>query len=226
MSERALDALVGFTSLLGGAAILTISNLAIPEDGNLPLAALAPMLYGIARLAPVIISSSIKLSELVTSARAGNRLHPTPRQRTPIARRVTSLAAWIAGPARDMKNAWLAHLAGDLDSGIRLTRWQRTKASTGFLRAALMYRLTDLCAPLIWVLRKDSRVNGLIALIVGAQALYITGCGGFPAFVTDVPEPCAITAGALYLFLRWLRGPLQVDVITAQQRAQANPPRD
>ncbi|MEV7616194.1 hypothetical protein [Streptomyces sp. NPDC089799] len=146
--------------------------------------------------------------------------------RAPLARGTTSLAAWLAGSERDMRNAWLAHLAGDPDAGITLTRWQRAKAAGGFVRAALVYRLTDLCAPLIWVLRKDSRVNGLITFIVGGQALLIVKGAeeAMQALMTEVPEPCLITAGALYVFLRWLRGPLQVDVIPAEPKAKAQMP--
>lgn len=75
--------------------------------------------------------------------------------------------------------------------------------------AAVRFRLHDLArpcwVPVDWLLSKDSRTNGFIAAIVGAQAIYIVDDGGIPALVTEVWEPCGILGAGLYVLACWLR---------------------
>ncbi|MGE6733023.1 hypothetical protein ACQKIP_19380, partial [Streptomyces sp. NPDC059900] len=51
----------------------------------------------------------------------------------------------------------------------------------------------------------EQRTNTLIALVVGAQAVYIVGDDGLAALVTEIWEPCGILGGAMYVLARWLR---------------------
>ncbi|MDO0931310.1 hypothetical protein QQY66_06300 [Streptomyces sp. DG2A-72] len=141
----------------------------------------------------------------VQYARAGGWETMRPR-----ARRAVSLATWIAGPQRShLCEEWTAILAGDPDSDVFLSSWQRLMLALGFLIAAIRMRASDLVRPLWrpvdWLLSQDSRTNGFIASIVGAQAIYIVDDGGIPALVTEVWEPCGILGAGLYVLARWLR---------------------
>ncbi|MDQ1049134.1 hypothetical protein QFZ76_007370 [Streptomyces sp. V4I2] len=79
-------------------------------------------------------------------------------------------------------------------------------------------RLHDLAAPLWhpvdWLLSKDSRTNGFIATVVGAQAIYIVDDGGLPALVTEIWEPCGILGAGLYVLARWLRRVRGIELAT------------
>ncbi|MFD7291818.1 hypothetical protein ACFV9W_00895 [Streptomyces sp. NPDC059897] len=87
-------------------------------------------------------------------------------------------------------------------------------------------RLSDMGAPfwtpVDWLLRAERRTNTLIALVVGAQAVYIVGDGGLAALVTEIWEPCAILGGALYVLARWLRRVRGIELATVR----SEPPPD
>ncbi|WP_307677742.1 hypothetical protein [Streptomyces sp. V4I2] len=65
-----------------------------------------------------------------------------------------------------------------------------------------------------WLLSKDSRTNGFIATVVGAQAIYIVDDGGLPALVTEIWEPCGILGAGLYVLARWLRRVRGIELAT------------
>ncbi|MFI8878947.1 hypothetical protein [Streptomyces sp. NPDC055243] len=138
-----------------------------------------------------------------------------------VPRRAMSLAAALAGRRRPHLRAdWAAVLAGDPESGQTLSSWAQLRLSFGFLGAAIRMRLSDLCGPLWvpveWLLRVERRTNTAIALVVGAQSVYIVGDGGLPALVTEIWEPCAILGGALYVLARWLRRIREIELAAAR----------
>ncbi|MFJ4821086.1 hypothetical protein [Streptomyces sp. NPDC088801] len=132
---------------------------------------------------------------------------------------VTRLAAWVAGGRRDLCPVWLADLAGDPEAGITLSAGDRRRLAAGFVVAAARMRLHDMFGwawtPLDWLLSKDSRTNGFIATVVGAQAIYIVDDGGIPALVTEIWEPCGILGAGLYVLARWLRRVRGIELATA-----------
>ncbi|MFF0014582.1 hypothetical protein [Streptomyces sp. NPDC005374] len=122
-----------------------------------------------------------------------------------------------------MLEPWRAHLAGDPKSGVVLTVSQQRRYALGFGMAAIRYRLRDTARPVWrpvdWLLSMDSRVNGLIATVVGAQAIYIVDDGGIPALVTEIWEPCGILGTGLYVLTRWLRRLRGIELATTQPPA-------
>ncbi|MEU5976356.1 hypothetical protein [Streptomyces sp. NPDC047315] len=122
---------------------------------------------------------------------------------------LSGFAAVLAGRHRDMRQVWLADLAGDPENDFILTPWQRRRMAAGFVVAAVRMRAHDLLgwvwAPVDWVLLTDRRRNAAITVIVGAQAVYIVGDGGLEGLVTEVWEPCGIAGAALYVLSRFLR---------------------
>ncbi|WP_446039755.1 hypothetical protein [Streptomyces sp. SID1121] len=138
---------------------------------------------------------------------------------------VTALAARLAGRRRSyLRTEWLAHLSGDPENGVVLSSRQRRRYAFGFLVAALRLRLADVARPcwrpVDWLLGKEARTQGFIALVVGAQATYIVGRGGLIALVTEVWEPCGILGAALYVLTRWLRR------VRGGELADQSPPPD
>ncbi|MBB3075573.1 hypothetical protein [Streptomyces violarus] len=126
-----------------------------------------------------------------------------------------------------MLGQWRAHLEGDPESGVTLTPWQQRRYAAGFLIAALRMRARDLLCPLWrpvdWLLSKDSRTNGVIATVVGAQAIYIVDDGGIPALVTEIWEPCGILGAGLYVLARWLRRVRGVELATPSSPRDDHP---
>jgi hypothetical protein len=92
--------------------------------------------------------------------------------------------------------------------------------AAGFVVAAIRMRLHDTLGwtwrPVEWLLFKDSRTNGFIATVVGAQAIYIVDDGGIPALVTEIWEPCGILGTGLYVLARWLRRVRGIELATVQ----------
>lgn len=124
---------------------------------------------------------------------------------------LTATAVRLVGSRRrHLLQEWQAHLAGAPEEGVVLTPGERRRYAAGFVLSALRMRLHDIAHPLWrpvdWLLTKDSRTNGFIAAVVGAQAIYIVGDGGIPALVAEVWEPCGILGAGLYVLARWLRG--------------------
>ncbi|MEE1834924.1 hypothetical protein [Streptomyces sp. SP17KL33] len=144
------------------------------------------------------------------------RRHQVPRR---IARRATSLAARLAGPRRaHLRDEWAAILAGEPERGVTLSSWRQFCFALEFLVASMRMRLYDLAAPMWhpidWLLSKDSRTNGCIATVVGAQAIYIVDDGGIPALMTEIWEPCGIFGAGLYVLARWLRRVRGIELAT------------
>ncbi|MEV8314056.1 hypothetical protein AB0Q95_07755 [Streptomyces sp. NPDC059900] len=124
--------------------------------------------------------------------------------------RAVDVASFIVGRRRGhLRGEWAAILAGDPESGRLLLNPVQVRLAFGFIWAAVRMRVRDLCTPLWrpldWVLRIEQRTNTLIALVVGAQAVYIVGDDGLAALVTEIWEPCGILGGAMYVLARWLR---------------------
>ncbi|MFF3398267.1 hypothetical protein ACFYW6_07110 [Streptomyces sp. NPDC002659] len=146
------------------------------------------------------------------------------RQRSRSALRITSMAAHLAGCRRGLRNAWFADLAGDPENGLALTPREQRHLAAGFVMAALRMRAHDLLGglwrPVDWLLVVETRTQGLIAAVVGAQAIYIVRDGGLSALVTEVWEPCAILGGGLYVLTRWLRRVRGIELA-----GRAEPPR-
>lgn len=148
-----------------------------------------------------------------------------PRPSAHRAQRVAMLAAAIAGERRShLRDEWIAILSSGPDLEVSLSHAERQRLARGFVLAALRMRLRDLAAPLWypvdWLLSKDSRTNGFIATVVGAQAIYIVGHGGIPALVTEVWEPCGALGAGLYVLMRWLRRVRGIELATV------SPPTD
>lgn len=136
-------------------------------------------------------------------ARMQNAAQPTPR-------RTLHLATAIAGQRRvHLRDEWAAVLAGDPDNGLVLTSRQRLCLVIGFLFAAVRFRARDavrpLWAPVDWVLSVQSRSETSIALVVGAQVIYIAWSDGVHALLTYGWGWCGGCGGALYVLTRWLR---------------------
>lgn len=124
--------------------------------------------------------------------------------------RTVGFAAFVAGHRRaHLREEWAAVLGGDPGNGIVLSSRRRMRYATGFLWAALRMRLRDLAAPLWlpldWLLSGESRTHGFIALVVGAQILYIQHEDGVHALVTEGWGWCAGCGVALRLLVGWLR---------------------
>ncbi|MFF0095296.1 hypothetical protein ACFYSF_35940 [Streptomyces canus] len=126
------------------------------------------------------------------------------------AMRTTHVAAALAGSRRPhLLRDWTAVLAGSPEDGVTLSSLRQFAYSLGFVCAALNMRARDVVRPLWrpidWILSKSSRTNGLIAFLVGSQAIYIVGDAGLAALITEVWEPCAVAGAALYGLAHWLR---------------------
>ncbi|MFJ9073972.1 hypothetical protein ACIRO3_01790 [Streptomyces sp. NPDC102278] len=140
---------------------------------------------------------------------------------SPAARRVTSIAARIAGRRRGhLGEEWRAVLLGDPERGIFVSSQRRFALLVGFLLASLRMRAHDvlgsLWRPVDWVIRTDQRVNTSIAAIVGGQAIYIVGDGGIQALMTEIWEPCGILGGGMYVLARHLRRRRGIELGTPQ----------
>jgi hypothetical protein len=140
------------------------------------------------------------------SEASGRTVRPLGRT----ARRTLGVASFVVGERRaHLREEWVAVLVGDPESGIVLSSRRRTYYVIGFLWAALRMRLRDLGAPLWtpvdWLLSTDSRVQGFIALTVGAQVVYVQYQDGFHALVTEGWGWCAGCGVALRLLIGWLR---------------------
>ncbi|MFE4874785.1 hypothetical protein [Streptomyces sp. NPDC056682] len=150
----------------------------------------------------------------ILAARARNhdaamRLARVSHKRAKV-RRTLFVAAAIAGRSRThLREEWAAVLAGDPDSGLALTSRQRLCLVVGFLVAALRFRLRDavrpLWVPLDWVLSVQSRTETSIALIVGAQVIYVAWTDGVHTLLTYGWGWCGACGGALYVLSNWLR---------------------
>ncbi|MFH9400618.1 hypothetical protein ACH4JS_12610 [Streptomyces sp. NPDC017638] len=145
---------------------------------------------------------------------------------SPLAHRTVSVAAWIAGRRRPyLRDEWATLLAADPENGLVLSRSQRFHLVAGFLFAAVRFRLKDMVAPLWvpvdWMLASEPRSQALIALLVGGQAVYIVGDGGFGALFTDIWEPCGTFGAGMYVLLRWLRRIRGIELTTTRNE----PPR-
>jgi hypothetical protein len=135
------------------------------------------------------------------------------------AQRLARLAAAIAGSRRShLRDEWTAVLASGADPDVSLPPAEQQRLARGFVLAALKMRLHDLVAPLWypvdWLLSKDSRTNGFIAAVVGAQAIYIVDDDGISALVTEIWEPCGILGAGLYVLARWLRRVRGIELAT------------
>ena len=163
-----------------------------------------------------VITSSVSLYTTLRQFPSSARTQE--EHRSPTAWRATSWAARLAGEHRSMLEAWRDVLAGDPDCGIVLTPRQQRRYAAGFVLAAVRFRLHDLGRPLWrpvdWLLSRDSRTNGFIATVVGAQAIYIVDDGGLPALVTEIWEPCGILGAGLYVLARWLRRVRGIELAT------------
>lgn len=139
--------------------------------------------------------------------RVGWPTRPSPRSRFAV--EAVSLAAVLAGPRRNMRDVWLADLAGVPEEGIVLTWVQQRRLARGFVVAGLRMRLHDLCSPLWrpvdWLLTTDSRTNTVTAATVGALVIYIARQDGLHTLLTEGWGWCAGCGGSLYLLFRWLR---------------------
>lgn len=138
------------------------------------------------------------------------------------ASRTTDLAARVAGQRRaHLRREWSAILAGSPENGVTFSSRRQALLALGFLVAALRMRSRDamrpLWRPVDWALRTESRTNGFITTVVGAQAIYIVGDDGLTALVTEVWEPCGAAGVALYALSRWLRRVRGIQVATAER---------
>ncbi|WAZ20149.1 hypothetical protein STRCI_001248 [Streptomyces cinnabarinus] len=136
------------------------------------------------------------------------------------------VAARIAGRARShLHREWVTILQGMPEEGITFSPRRQLVLALGFLLAAARLRSHDgvrpLWRPVDWLLRVPSRANGLIATVIGAQAIYIVGDDGLGALATSVWEPCGIAAAALYALVRWLRRVRGIELATVE-RLQAS----
>jgi hypothetical protein len=154
------------------------------------------------------------------------RLRLTPAPAGPPhapARRATSVAARIAGRRRAyLHREWSAMLVGLPEEGYAPSPREQVRLAAGFVLAALRLRLLDLARPcwrpIDWVLRKETRTQAFIAVLVGAQAVYIVGNGGIAALMTEVWEPCGGAALALYALSRWLRRLRGIELSSSERR--------
>jgi len=141
--------------------------------------------------------------------------------------RTMGLASLIAGPRRShLREEWAAVLAGDPENGRELSVTAQLRLASGFLLAAIRMRVHDLAEPLWipvdWLLSVEARSNTAIAMLVGGQAVYITGDGGLAALMSDIWEPCGIFGGALYVFFRWLRKARGIELAAARSEDSAS----
>ncbi|NNN31885.1 hypothetical protein HLK59_16220 [Streptomyces sp. S3(2020)] len=126
------------------------------------------------------------------------------------ASRTTELASWMAGRKRArLREEWAAILAGDPENDLLLSPVRKMRYAFGFVKASLVYRLTDLAAPLWhavdWALSMKPRTNTLLAFLVGMQAVYIADAYGIWA-ATCCSIYCLIALRtAVYLLCR-MRG--------------------
>lgn len=122
--------------------------------------------------------------------------------------RTTELASWMAGRKRaHLREEWAAILAGDPENDVLLSPLRKMRYAMGFITASLVYRLTDLAAPLLhagdWVLSVKPRTNTLVAFLVGMQAVYIADAYGIWVAIC-CSFYCLITLlAAVYLLRRW-----------------------
>ncbi|MFJ2966249.1 hypothetical protein ACIPIC_28575 [Streptomyces collinus] len=149
-------------------------------------------------------------ASLVEEALAGEGLGMRLRERGASARGAVGLAARIAGRERShLRGEWTALLAGAPEEGLTFSSGRQLLLAAGFLLAALRMRSQDLARPMWrpidWILRTESRTNGFITTVVGAQAIYIVDGDGLSALFTEVWEPCGAAGAALYVLTRWLR---------------------
>jgi hypothetical protein len=126
------------------------------------------------------------------------------------ASRTTELASWMAGRKRAyLREEWAAILAGDPENDLLLSPVRKMRYALGFVKASLLYRLTDLAAPLWhavdWVLSVKPRTNTFVAFLVGAQAVYIADTYGIWVAIC-CSLYCLITLHTIVYLLRRMRG--------------------
>lgn len=101
---------------------------------------------------------------------------------------LTSWASRLAGSRRDT-GQWRAHLAGDPENGIVLTRREQRRYAWGFLVAAVRYRLHDALGeawrPVDWMLSSRSRREAFIAAPPGMLVVYVAAHDGMHTLLTD-----------------------------------------
>ncbi|MFE1838375.1 hypothetical protein [Streptomyces sviceus] len=163
-----------------------------------------------------------QFASLVEQTWAGDGPDSSPRERGASARGAVGLAARIAGRGRShLRGEWTAVLAGDPDQGITFSLSRQFLLALGFVLAAVRMRAHDVVRPawrpVDWILRTESRMNGFITVVVGAQAIYIVDGGGLPALVSEVWEPCGAAGAALYVLLRWLRRRRGIELVTTER---------
>jgi hypothetical protein len=167
------------------------------------------------------VESVTELEQSVTGTYVrGHYRRGRPRRST--ARRTTVWAARLAGSRRShLEREWAAVLAGSPEDGVRLSSRRQLLLAVGFIVAAGRMRLHDLAVPvwrpIDWVLRVQSRTNGFITCVVGAQAIYIADHGGLAVLVTDVWEPCGGASLALYALSKWLRQVRGIELATLRR---------
>ncbi|MFD9068382.1 hypothetical protein ACFVZ3_43505 [Kitasatospora purpeofusca] len=123
---------------------------------------------------------------------------------------LTEVGLVLAGRRRaHLRQAWMADLGGDVDSGIVLSPWRRRTLAAGFLWAGLRLGLRDtlgaLWRPVDWVLASASRTRNTIAAATGTLAVYVDATGGLHQLMTTGAVICPTTTGTLYALAHWLR---------------------
>ncbi len=133
----------------------------------------------------------------------------------------------LAGHHRGyLRQARLADLARDPESGIVVSRRRRTALSAGFVLGGLRLRLHDVLGalwwPVDWVISSESRTGAAVATSTGAFVVYFMATGGLHELLTTGIQTCPAAAAILYGLtrrLRRIRGPE-----LAHTAAAARPP--
>ncbi len=123
------------------------------------------------------IEAGVDFAEVIESAVASK----TARRTRVSPQKLTGLAAFIAGPKRDViAGEWRSHLLGETGTGLSEDR--QTRDAVGFILAAVRYRLQD-AADLAWrpvdtVLASRTVSNLVVLLVTLATAAIFTRQGG------------------------------------------------
>lgn len=126
---------------------------------------------------------------------------------------LTVLAAFLAGPRRaGGDDEWRAHLAGVPEEGRVLSLAEQMRHATGFLWAAIQWRISDVARwagrPLDWILSTDSRVCSTVAVVVTVAAIHLVADSGLIEIWRNGQNLFAVGAGTWggLMLLRRARG--------------------
>jgi DNA-directed RNA polymerase specialized sigma24 family protein len=151
------------------------------------------------------IREARQLAQRADEARAYRSRDRGARRRVVSPQRLTTLAAFVAGPERSssLLDEWRSHLSGETGHG--LTRRDQIRDARGFLLAAVRCRLRDTAAmawrPVDALLGSRTLSNLFVMIPTAMAALFILRREGTIGVVTSAEGISAI-GGALYMLVR------------------------